>query len=600
MKPKNGKQHATKPAVPKTTTMPDKQRATAKFLQISPANHNKTHQRQIEITGQVQGENVALVKIGRRLAPCRQLADKLFAFRDKIELKPGSNRISLQAISNYGDILGQHEIMLSLVPAGVEHEKSHPVFTISATTLNQRNERTVNFRPLDSIILQIDITVSKGSGDYPMILRIIGSGPGKVEPLTKNLGKVRKLKTSIRQQLSLTDESGRYRLDISLQAGDITRQLTYHFWVEKISTTIASLELKPKEVYLKPGEKVQFQVKAFNKNKQQVPFQPYWIPSGGSLSKECLYVAGSQPGNYIILVRDKATWAEDQSVIHISSRLDHAGWYGEKMPEGMKIGQQPGEYIWQKDNSIMVHIPAEHFWMGDNRGREDEKPSHKIFVDAFYLDKYELRWQQYLEFCDKTGHKRPPAPPWGIKPNHPVVNINWKDAESYAYWSGKRLPSEAEWEKAAKGAFKVPAWDIKQKPLPLMLNPYPRRIYPWGNHLPYTNGIFYCNYAAREDWKRRGDDGYVHTAPIGSFPDGASPYQCMDMAGNVWEWCEDSYQHNFYRQGGKVNPLNRADVPQRVIRGGSYFNYAAMCRTSKRYAENKDDYFPWVGVRLAR
>ena len=590
--------HTPPPGATKTAPHTGNQQNPAKFLQISPADNDKIYQRQIKISGRVQGKNVALVKIGRLLTPCRQLTDNLFAFSNKIELIPGHNQILLQAISNCGDILGQKQISLSLLPAN--YKKLRPIFSIAVATLNQRDERTINFQTLDTIIIQIDITVSQGDSNHSMILRISGSGPGKVKPISKNLGKVRKLKTSMRQPLSLTMAPGRYRLDISLHAGAVSQQLVYHFQVEKISTTVASLELQPREVYLTPGEKVRFAVKAFNRERQQVPFQPYWIPSGGILSKTGVYVAGSQPGNYIVLVRDKATWSEDQAIVHISSRLDDAGWYGEKMPPGMKVGQQLGEYIWTKDNSIMVHIPTGYFWMGDNRGREDEKPAQKIFVDAFYLDKYELRWQQYLEFCNQTGYKRPPTPPWGIKPQHPVVNISWQDAVSYAHWSGKRLPGEAEWEKAAKGAFKVPAWDIKQKPLSLMLNPYPRRIYPWGDHLPYANSIFYCNYAAREDWKRRGEDGYIHTAPIGSFPEGASPYQCMDMAGNVWEWCQDSYQHDFYRNRDKTNLLNRADIPQRVVRGGSYFNYAAMCRASKRYAENKEDYFPWVGVRLAK
>jgi formylglycine-generating enzyme required for sulfatase activity len=285
----------------------------------------------------------------------------------------------------------------------------------------------------------------------------------------------------------------------------------------------------------------------------------------------------------------------------LHTHLEPLGWFGEKMCAGIKKSDLAGEYIWEKDGSMMVYIPQGDLWMGDARGKKDEKPAQKIYLDAYYLDKYELRWKQFLHFCKSTGTPEPPEPEWGIHPEHPVVNISFLDATRYAQWAGKRLPTEAEWEKAGRGGFKIPDWNLAQNVVSLIPNPYPRRTYPWGDNLPHTaEGGFYCNYVAYDHWKRRGEDGYIYTAPVGSFPKGVSPYHCMDMAGNVWEWCQDSYQKSFYEQGQTINPVHLDSSPQRVLRGGSWFNFAEGCRTTRRYAAMKEERFPWVGVRLAK
>jgi serine/threonine protein kinase len=278
------------------------------------------------------------------------------------------------------------------------------------------------------------------------------------------------------------------------------------------------------------------------------------------------------------------------------------GWFGESMPGGMNKLSQPGEYLWSQDEAVMVYVAAGEFWMGDVRGRPDERMLRKIEIAAFYLDKYEVTQQQYGRFCSATGHEQPPAPEWPATPQHPVVQVSWEDSVSYARWAQKRLPTEAEWEKAARGGFKVPDWQQDPPTSVLVSNPYPRRAYPWGNEQPYYDGQFYCNWVAYDRWQQRGDDGYTYTAPVGSFARGASPYHCHDMSGNVWEWCEDVYQENFYTQNAQADPVNRGNSTsvERVLRGGSWFNFAEGCRTSRRHHAPYHSRLPWVGIRLAK
>ncbi len=270
-----------------------------------------------------------------------------------------------------------------------------------------------------------------------------------------------------------------------------------------------------------------------------------------------------------------------------------AGWFGEKMPQGMIRGKKIGEYIWEKDHSIMVYVPRGHFWKGYHRGRPDERPLQEIEVQGFYIDKTEVTWNQYVFFCQENNLDPPPKPEFPVHPNHPVVNISWQDAKDYADWAQKRLPTELEWEKAARGGTKIPDWSLEQVPILMIANPYPKRMYPWGDRMPYTNRIFYCNYVALDNWDCRDKDGFTYTGAVGSFPEGNSPYQAQDMAGNAWEWCSDYYDPK--------DPAN-AD-PQKiryVFRGGSWINYAESCRVSRRDAGLKHERFPWVGFRLVK
>ena len=190
----------------------------------------------------------------------------------------------------------------------------------------------------------------------------------------------------------------------------------------------------------------------------------------------------------------------------------------------------------------MVLIPEGEFQMGSDapEAGDNEKPEHTVYVDAFYMDIHEVTVGEYTRFVTETGSN--PLPLWASERSptndHPVVAVNWHDAMAYAKWVNKRLPTEAEWEKAARGGLSG-------------------EKYPWGNTDPDGTQ---CNYADKRTvdlvWNFDGeeqritwadedvDDGYLYNAPVGSFL--PNPYGLYDMAGNVWEWCLDEYVEDFY------------------------------------------------------
>jgi len=202
----------------------------------------------------------------------------------------------------------------------------------------------------------------------------------------------------------------------------------------------------------------------------------------------------------------------------------------------------------------MVLIPAGEFLMGSDEF-DDEKPVHKVYLDDFYIDKYEVTNAQYKKFMDATGHKKPrywDNPNYNA-PDKPVVGVSWEDAAAYARWAGKRLPTEAEWEKAARGGLVG-------------------KRFVWGDEWPPPSG------AGNFDI---GDDGYEYTAPVGKFkPNG---YGLYDMAGNVWEWCGDWYDRDYYANSPGRNPKGPSSGEYRVLRGGSwYFNLTNNLRVANR------------------
>ena len=206
-----------------------------------------------------------------------------------------------------------------------------------------------------------------------------------------------------------------------------------------------------------------------------------------------------------------------------------------------------------KDGAPMVLIPAGDFQMGSGPGTTysaDTTPAHTVYVDAFYMDVHEVTVGQYNQFIRATGH-RPLFDNISVfspTDRHPVVFVSWHDAMAYAKWVGKRLPTEAEWEKAARGG-------LVQK------------NHSWGDA---TLDGTQCNFAdksLRTIWNRERepednwadenlDDGYAYTAPVGSYP--PNGYGLYDMTGNVWEWCFDAYDENFYANSPYQNPI--ADI----------------------------------------
>lgn len=230
------------------------------------------------------------------------------------------------------------------------------------------------------------------------------------------------------------------------------------------------------------------------------------------------------------------------------------------------------------DDREMVLIPAGSFWMGDEEGEFDEKPKHLVYVDAFYIDRYEVTNSNYKAFCDATGPVYPPdinfedMPDYFLNyPDHPVVNVTWEDAYAYAQWAGIRLPTEAEWEKAARGGLVS-------------------KDYAWGDTLD-PNKANYDGTNIKDRW--------VVTAPVGSFD--ANGYSLFDMVGNVKEWVTDWYMETYYRISPSENPKAPKEGLFRVIRGGSYYDFLLhLLRYAHRFSARPNVFHKNLGFRCAK
>ena len=225
----------------------------------------------------------------------------------------------------------------------------------------------------------------------------------------------------------------------------------------------------------------------------------------------------------------------------------------------------------------MVLVPAGEFPMGDSTGGDNERPVHTVHLDDFYIDRFEVTTTNYLAFLEATGGN----PRWAgnyrqfeltadgfalssvEEANHPAVDVTWFGAAAYCVWAELRLPTEAEWEKAARGT--------------------DGRTYPWGEGLDDTRARFESN----------------ELTDVGSFPEGTSPYGVHDMAGNAWEWVADWFHLEYYEESPRENPEGPLVGVAKVLRGGGWGEDAYLLRSTFRLRILPDESFGF-GFRCAR
>jgi len=238
-----------------------------------------------------------------------------------------------------------------------------------------------------------------------------------------------------------------------------------------------------------------------------------------------------------------------------------------------------------KDGAPLKRIPAGEFLMGTSISKRDgsrnEYPERRIFLDAFYMDSLEITNGRYLEFVKATGHRIPEHPrdktltlwqgatvPAAFK-DHPVINVDWSDAAAYCAWAGRRLPTEAEWERAARGTT--------------------GRRFPWGDAEPTRTLANYLN-----QWRNGGG-----LEPVGSHPQGASPEGVQDLQGNVWEWVSDWYDPHYYEKGPLRNPKGPNEGTRKVMRGSGWESEAPLLRSAHRLSSDPKNRNHSLGFRCA-
>jgi len=265
------------------------------------------------------------------------------------------------------------------------------------------------------------------------------------------------------------------------------------------------------------------------------------------IPEELAYLIASRSSNDLAGLHDWVIKARAVGIDHTAMRaaLVGAGWAAlfvdwylvaapEPRPTVATVVKNP------KTGAEMILIPEGEFLMGGTAARE--RPFEKVFLDAYRIAKNPVTVAEFMAYCSdkKIDFSKFPRPRWGWIDDHPMVRVNWQEARDFCMWAGGDLPTETQWEKAARGA--------------------DGREYPWGNK--WDPSRCQCSELAVGDARL--------TSPVGSYPSGASPFGCLDMAGNVWEWCQDWYAKGYGGQGNR-NPTGPQTGASRVMRGGSWF-----------------------------
>jgi len=247
----------------------------------------------------------------------------------------------------------------------------------------------------------------------------------------------------------------------------------------------------------------------------------------------------------------------------------------------------------EKDGSVMAFVPAGEFLMGsadsDSLAASDEKPQHTVRLDAFWIDRTEVTNRLYA-LCVSAGACQPPSSTSSFTlssyydepqfANYPVLYVSWNDAREYCLWAERRLPTEAEWGKAARGT--------------------DGRVFPWGSPNVGDFLLNFCDMNCQFEWSTPSiNDGYFDTAPVASYINGVSPYGAFDMAGNVWEWVNDWYSEDYYSESPSANPSGPPAGSSRVTRGGGWRSDPTLARAARRNQNSPTDSYAVTGFRCA-
>ena len=259
---------------------------------------------------------------------------------------------------------------------------------------------------------------------------------------------------------------------------------------------------------------------------------------------------------------------------------------------GIQSNPAPGTTMTSaKDGMVIRYVPSGNFIMGSNEddrlAKPDESPQHQVYLDAFWIDQTEVTNAMFASFLNEVGNQEVDGKTWlnmrvtdpkivqeaglwqpqaGYE-NHPVVNVTWDGAQAYCDWAGRRLPTEAEWEKAARGTEGA--------------------MYPWGDGAPACE---LTNFDGADCTLR-------HTTPVGSYPEGQSPFGALDMSGNVWEMVADYYAADYYANSPENNPTGPVEGGSHAVRGGSFYVHAYDVRSARRADAPSTSSGPYVGFR---